>query len=136
MMVHGDQASNSSNDFDEFMDTMFATSSGGIKMIRYCCTALGVFSSSTNPQSAIAYIDSQASNWVVPDRSYLLRITNGKPTAPIDTAGGSITPDAIGVAGIHMTDTTGRWHYFEVPDVLVMSTCSHILYSQPQMHRM
>ena len=31
---------------DEFIDTMFATSSGGIKMIRYCCTALGVFSSS------------------------------------------------------------------------------------------
>ena len=171
-------SSTPTDDFAEFLDSMFATATNGVNMVRsqppmlstteddssqsvklpgLTCSAvseetdvvtadpsrsshdlqsstLGIFSlSRRTPMSVIGFVDSQASNWVVPHIDYLLRVTNRTPTVPVNTAGGPIVPIATGVVGLHMVDRDGVWHYLEVPDVLVMPSCTQVLYSQPQM---
>ena len=152
-------------DFAEFLDSMFATATNGVNMVRSqsvkvsgsTCSAvsegtdvvtadspsssynlrsstLGIFSlSRRTPISVIGFVDSQASNWVVPHIDHLLRVTDRTPTVPVNTAGGPIVPLAVGVVGLHLVDRDGIWHYLEVPDVLVMPSCTQVLYSQPQM---
>lgn len=86
--------------------------------------------SSTSAINVIAYIDSQATNFVVPSVSYLSRVDADSPDINVETANGIIKPDAIGDAVISMFDDNGHWHTFIVKNVWAMSTCSKILYSQ------
>ena len=83
--------------------------------------------------STVACVDSQASNFVVPSTDYLLHVTDATPSVPVGTANGDVIPKAVGVAGVHLLDTAGQWHYFEIRDVLVMPTCDRVLYSWPTM---
>ena len=85
--------------------------------------------------SAVACVDSQASSFVVPSVDYLLRVTDAKPSFTIATANGDTYPVAIGVAGVHLQDESGRWHYFEVDGVIVLPQCDRVLYSWPTMAR-
>ena len=85
--------------------------------------------------SAVACVDSQASSFVVPSVDYLLRVTDAKPSFTIATANGDTNPVAIGVAGVHLQDESGRWHYFEVDGVIVLPQCDRVLYSWPTMAR-
>ena len=85
--------------------------------------------------STIAFVDSQASTFVVPSVEYLLRVTDASPSASVATANGDTSPVAIGVAGIHLIDKSGRVHYFEVSDVTVLPQCDRVLYSWPTMSR-
>lgn len=81
----------------------------------------------------IAYIDSQATNFVVPDVAYLTTITDSSPTTRVETANGAVAPDAIGEAVISLFDDHGVWHTYHIRDVWVMSTCNKVLYSQSAM---
>ena len=104
------------------------------ELVQLRSSSLGIFSlSRRTPMSVVGFVDSQASNWVVPHIDYLLRVTNSAPTEPVNTAGGPVVPLAVGVIGVHVLDRDGIWHYFEVPNVLVMPSCAQVLYSQPQM---
>ena len=85
--------------------------------------------------STFACVDSQASSFVVPSVEYLLRVTDARPSIPIATANGDTFPEAVGVAGIHMLDEAGRWHYFEVDGVIVLPQCDRVLYSWPTMSK-
>ena len=85
--------------------------------------------------SAVACVDSQASSFVVPSVDYLLRVTDAKPSFTIATANGDTYPVAVGVAGVHLQDESGRWHYFEVDGVIVLPQCDRVLYSWPTMAR-
>lgn len=79
---------------------------------------------------SIAYIDSQATAFVVPDEGYLTKVTETNPRVTVDTANGSTRPDAIGETVISMFDDDGKWHSFHIDSVWVIKSCSRILYSQ------
>ena len=85
--------------------------------------------------STIAFVDTQASTFVVPSTDYLLRVTDASPSASVSTANGDTSPEAIGVAGVHLIGKSGKVHYFEVSDVTVLPQCDRILYSWPTMAR-
>lgn len=80
----------------------------------------------------VAYIDSQATAFVVPDEGYLDKVTDPNPTMTADTAGGPTRPDAIGDATVStsMFDDGGRWHSFAIHNVWVLKSCNRVLYSQ------
>lgn len=78
--------------------------------------------------SAVALIDSQATHFVLPSRSYLLRVTDENPQGSVDTANGATKPDCAGIAGLHLLDDNGKWHYFEV-FAIVLHACPRVLYS-------
>ena len=83
--------------------------------------------------STIAFVDTQASTFVVPSVDYLIRVTDASPAASVSTANGDTSPLAIGVAGVHLIDKQGKEHYFEVHDVTVLPQCDRVLYSWPTM---
>lgn len=83
--------------------------------------------------NVIAYIDSQATNFVVPDTAYLSRIDSTNPDINVETANGVIRPDAVGEAVISLFDDEGKWHTFTVSNVWAMHTCGRVLYSQSAM---
>jgi len=89
-------------------------------------------SSSAACISAVALIDSQATHFVVPSRSYLLRVLDDAPRGSVDTANGSTQPSCTGVAGVHILDDCGSWSYFEVY-AIVLHACTRVLYSQRAM---
>lgn len=78
----------------------------------------------------IAYIDSQATTFVVPDEGYLTSITDYSPSVTVDTAGGPTQPDAIGEMVISLFDDDGKWHTFTITNVWVLRSCNRVLYSQ------
>lgn len=85
---------------------------------------------------SVAFIDSQASSFVVPSAEYLSRVTNSAPTTSIDTANGSVRPECVGDMVIKLQSDDGDWHTFEVNGVWVLPSCNRMLYSQSVMHRM
>lgn len=93
-------------------------------------------SASMTPSSSlnvIAYIDSQATNFVVPDVVYLSKVQSTDPDVNVETANGIIKPDAVGEAVVSLFDDDGAWHTFVVKNVWAMRTCSKVLYSQSAM---
>ena len=76
-----------------------------------------------------ALVDSMATFWIVPDASYLHRITNHSPGFSINTANGPVPVLAVGVASIRILAANHSWHRFEVPNVLVLPSCPSVLYS-------
>ena len=60
----------------------------------------------------------------------MLRVTDSAPTESVATANGPVVPSAVGDIGVHLVDTEGARHYFEVSDVLVIPLCGEVLYSQ------
>lgn len=84
----------------------------------------------------MAYIDSQASYFAVPDVSYLSKVTQWSPRVPIETANGVIMPDAIGELVISLCDDEGYWHTFTIPEAWVLKSCKKLLYSQAAMNQM
>lgn len=89
--------------------------------------------SPTSSRGIIAYIDSQATNFVVPSTDYLSTITDERPSIGIDTANGQVQPQAVGTMDFNVIDDQGHWHNFSVQDVWVLPTCDRVLYSQRQM---
>lgn len=65
-------------------------------------------------QGIIVYIDSQATNFVVPSAEYLQKITDSSPSTMVDTANGSVRPSAIGILRFSIFDDSGSWHNFTV----------------------
>lgn len=92
--------------------------------------------SPTTFRGVIAYIDSQATNFVVPTIDYLDSITDHHPSIGVDTANGQVQPEAIGDMSFNISDDKGNWHCFTVRDVWVLPTCDRVLYSQRRMHEM
>lgn len=88
------------------------------------------------PLHLMAYIDSQASYFAVPDASYLSKVTNWSPRVPIETASGVIMPDAIGELVISLCDDNGSWHTFTIQETWVLKSCNKLLYSQGAMNRL
>lgn len=84
----------------------------------------------------IAFIDSQATNFVVPSSDYLMKITDSSPKAMVDTANGSVRPTCIGDTTIQMFDDQGTWHSFDIRGVWVLPGCDRILYSQAAMSKL
>ena len=84
--------------------------------------------------NTIAFIDSQATNFVVPDLAYLTRLTPVTPLPTVDTANGPTVPAAIGDAHLSILDDAGYSHTFQLTNVWVIPSCSRVLYSQPHMH--
>lgn len=82
----------------------------------------------------IAYIDSQATNFVVPSVDYLSSVTDYHPSVGIDTANGRVRPEASGVIDFNVSDDQGQWHHFTISDVWALPTCDRVLYSQRRMH--
>lgn len=58
---------------------------------------------------SLAFIDSQASSFVVPSAEYLSRITDNSPTTAIDTANGAVRPECIGDMVIKLQSDDGCW---------------------------
>lgn len=87
----------------------------------------------SDSQNHLAFIDSQASNFVVPAVEFLFRVTDYQPQAYIDTANGRTRPSHIGVARFVLVDDAGSSHIFDVQDVWVLPSCERILYSQSSM---
>lgn len=84
----------------------------------------------------MAYIDSQASYFAVPDTSYLSKVTQWSPKVPIETANGVIMPDAIGELIISLCDDDGYWHTFTITEAWVLKSCKKLLYSQGAMNQL
>lgn len=84
----------------------------------------------------MAFIDSQASNFVVPSTDYLTNITSHSPSLMVDTANGSVKPEAIGDTTLQMYSDDGEWHSFQIRGVWVLPGCDRILYSQAAMSRL
>lgn len=74
--------------------------------------------------NVIAYIDSQATNFVVPDMAYPSRIESTmNPDVHVETANGTIKPDAVGELVVSLFDDAGNWHTFVVKNAWAMHTC-------------
>lgn len=86
-----------------------------------------------NSLHTVAYIDSQATAFVVPDEGYLTRVTDASPLMTVDTAGGPTRPEAIGEMVISLFDDGGKWHSFTIGNVWVIKSCNRVLYSQSVM---
>lgn len=84
----------------------------------------------------LAFIDSQASNFVVPSVEYLTEVTSNAPQNTVDTANGSVKPTAVGVIELQLFDDSGDWHTFRVHDVWVLPGCNRVLYSQAVMSKL
>jgi len=121
------------DELEEFMSAIASTSRLAQRRAQLCTIKPNIMAARRAVSSVIACVDSQASNFVVPSKEYLLHVTDHSPKLPVDTANGPVLPEAVGIAGVHLLDTQGKWHYFEVADVLVMPTCDRVLYSQPTM---
>lgn len=91
---------------------------------------------SQNSVHLLAYIDSQASYFAVPDVSYLSKVTDWSPNLPIETANGIVTPDAIGELTISLCDDDGLWHTFTIAQAWVLKSCKKLLYSQAAMNQL
>lgn len=83
----------------------------------------------------MVFIDSQASQFVVPSSEYLSKVTDFAPQEIVDTANGPIRPECVGEMLFQIADDDGVWHKFHVRDVWVLPGCSRILYSQAVMNR-
>lgn len=84
----------------------------------------------------LAFVDSQASNFVVPSVEYLSEITDDCPNNVVDTANGPAKPAAVGTLELKLFDDSGGWHTFRIHDVCVLSGCNRVLYSQAVMSRL
>ena len=77
----------------------------------------------------VAMVDTMATLWVVNDASYLHSVQSHSPGFTISTADGDKPVEAIGTAIVGIRTATGEWRFFEVPNVLLVSNCPHVLYS-------
>ena len=123
------------DELEEFMTAIANTSRLAQRRAQLCTSQPSIMAARRGISSVIASVDSQASNFVVPSADYLIKVTHAKPGREwaVDTANGSVIPDAVGIAGVHLLDKQGGWHFFEVSGVLVLPSCDRVLYSQPTM---
>lgn len=124
-------ASSSRPDLDE-IDDFIAQFRPSAHMV-YSSSAHLSPSAQLQSQGTIVYIDSQATNFVVPSNEYLEKITDPSPSTVVDTANGKVKPSAIGVLRFSIFDDSGSWHNFAINDVWVIESCDRVLYSQRQM---
>ena len=81
-----------------------------------------------NPQHRVhtIFVDSMALRFISATRNVLVRVTDARPQAFVDTASGTIPVDAV--AGINVQCREGKWHYLELPDAHVCSKATVELY--------
>lgn len=95
------------------------------------------YASTTHAQRLhrIAFIDSQASSFVVPSSDYLSHVTDANPKGAVHTANGPVNPKQIGSMEISLFSDDGRWHSYKIDGVWVLPECDRVLYSQTEMTR-
>ena len=118
------------SEIDEFIQSL--STRGGV----FCVSNIDSYPMSSIDGSHVAFIDSQASNFVVPSSDFLSEITNSDPSQSIDTAGGAIQPSAVGDLRFVIYDDHEFPHSFHVRDAWVIPSCHRVLYSQPSMHEL
>jgi hypothetical protein len=69
-----------------------------------------------------------ATFWVVGDRELLWQVTNASPGFGLDSADGLVPVEAVGTALVYLQHG-GSWECYEVPNVMLLSRCSDVLYS-------
>lgn len=85
---------------------------------------------------SLAFIDSQASSFVVPTAEYLSSITDSNPSHEVSTANGATRPECIGDMTLQMQSDNGRWYSFNVKGVWVLPNCNRMLYSQSMKNKL
>ena len=75
------------------------------------------------------YVDSMALRFISSDPSALVRVTDASTSAFVDTVSGSIPVQTVlGIAGLNVVDSDGRWHHLELPDAHICADATVELY--------
>lgn len=121
-------------DLDDYFDSLSFPSSRAFVVV----DASEAYAHAVGVQQlhGVAFIDSQASNFVVPSVEYLTEVTSDMPLNTVDTANGPVKPTAVGTIELRLFDDAGDWHTFRVHDVWVLPGCNRVLYSQAVMSRL
>lgn len=118
------------------IDDFLKSSSHGVFMVRAAAQSSTAQAQPGDCVHCMAFIDSQASYFAVPDASYLSKVTEWSPRIPVETANGVINPEAVGELILSLMDDNKQWHTFVISEAWVLQSCKKLLYSQTTMHKL